>query len=86
MSVGTLFLATSSRKSSIQQLITALQVPPNDVVGDGKEATMGADRALDTRFLADAAHPLVRARRRVAGLAGPSALESARINVLAPAK
>ena len=45
---------------------------------------MRADRTFDSWLLADAAHPLVRARRSVAGLASFSTLESARINVVAP--
>ena len=52
----------------------------------GKESTMWALGALDPGLLADAAHPLVRAGRRVPGLAGLSALESTWVDVLASAK
>ena len=47
---------------------------------------MGTLGTLDSRLLTDAAHPLVRARRRIAGLAGLPTLESARIDVVAAAE
>jgi hypothetical protein len=70
----------------LSTVIMAGQVPANDVVGNGKEPTMGTYRALDSRLLADAAHPFVRAGRSVPGLPGLPALESARINVRAAAE
>jgi hypothetical protein len=47
---------------------------------------MRAFGALDPRLLANPPDPLVPARRRIAGPAGPAAHEPARIDVLAPAK
>ena len=62
------------------------QMPADDLVGHRQEPTMRALGALDAGLLADAAHPLVRARGRIAGLAGLAALEATRIHVLAPAE
>lgn len=47
---------------------------------------MRAHRTLDPGLLADALHPLVRARGRIAGLTGLSALESSRVDVFAAAE
>lgn len=47
---------------------------------------MRAHRALDSGLLADARHPLVRARGRVAGLSGLPAFESTRVDVFATAE
>ncbi len=63
-------------------VVVARQVPPDDVVGDGKEAPVGTVATLDTRLLADPANPLVRTGRGIAGLARPAALEPARVDVL----
>jgi hypothetical protein len=67
-------------------LILAREVPANDVVGYRQEPPVLALGALDSRLLADAADPLVRACRRVARLAGLSTLEAARVDVFAAAK
>jgi len=61
-------------------------MPSNVIVGDREEAAMRAHRALDPRLLADALHPFVRARWRVARLAGLPALESSWLHVLAAAE
>ncbi|MBW8828512.1 MAG: hypothetical protein JF606_03585 [Burkholderiales bacterium] len=47
---------------------------------------MGAVRAVDLGFAADATHPFVRTGRRVAGLAGLQALEPASVDVLTASK
>jgi hypothetical protein len=47
---------------------------------------MGTLGAFDAGLLADAAHPLVGARRRVTGPTCLAALKSTRVDVVAPAK
>ena len=56
------------------------------IIGDWQEAAVRTLRALDAWFFADAAHPLVGARRCVSRLAGLPALESTRVDVLTPAE
>jgi len=67
-------------------VVTAGQVPPNYIVGGGKEAAVRAIRTLDSWFLADAADPLVRTCRGVSGLPCSPALEAARIDLIASSK
>ena len=66
--------------------VVAGQMPANDVVGHRKESAIGTLSALDARLLADAAHPLVGARGRIARLARLPALESTRVDVVATAE
>src|SRR5262245_31164102 len=61
-------------------------MPTNDIVGHRKEPAVGTLGALDARLLADATHPLVGTRWRIARAPGPPALESARVNVFATAE
>jgi predicted GIY-YIG superfamily endonuclease len=67
-------------------IVAAGQVPADHLISDGKESTMRTLRALDAGLFADPAHPLIGARRRIAGLAGLSALESARVDVVTAAE
>ena len=61
-------------------------MPPEHVIGDRQETTVGTLGALDAWLFADTPHPLVGARGCVAGLSCFSALESTWIHVFAPAK
>ena len=70
----------------LPHVVTAGQVPANDLIGDGQEASMEALGALDARLLADTAHPLVGARGGVAGLAGLAVFESTGVDVVAAAE
>lgn len=70
----------------LSRVVSALQVPPDDVIGHRNEATIRAERAFDTRLLANPAHPLVRARRCVARSTGSTALESACVDILTTAE
>jgi hypothetical protein len=54
-----------ARDKRLALAIFAGQVPANDVVGHGQESAVLTVRALNPRFLTDAAHPLVGAGRRV---------------------
>jgi hypothetical protein len=66
--------------------IRAREVPADDLVGQRQKSAVRAVGAFDARLLANAADPFVRARGRIAVLAGPAALEAARIDVLAAAE
>jgi precorrin-6x reductase len=61
-------------------------VPSDHGVGHWKESPVETLRSLDTRFLADATHPFVRACERVARLTCLATLKSARVHVLPPPK
>ncbi len=66
--------------------ILAREVPANDLIGDRKEATVGTLGALDSRLLADAANPLVRASGRIPGFPGLPALEPPRVHIISTAE
>jgi hypothetical protein len=55
-----------ARDKGLIRVVSARQMPANDVVGDRQEVTMRAYRALDPRLFANAPDPLVGTRRRVA--------------------
>jgi hypothetical protein len=64
-------------------VVKAREVPAYDIVGDLEKSTMRTFGALDTRLLAYAANPLVRAGGCVTGLTGLAAFKATRIDVLA---
>jgi len=70
----------------LSRVVPTLQVPPDDVIGHRNEATIRAERAFDTRLLANPAHPLVHARRCVARSTCSAALESACVDILTTAE
>ena len=67
-------------------IVDARQVPANLVVGYGEESAVGALGALDARLAANAGHPFVGTRRRVARPARRTAFEPSRIDILAPSE
>jgi len=66
----------------LARLILTGEVPPDCLVGHWHKPAVGTGGAFDLGLVTDAADPLVPARRHVAGLAGPAALEPAGINVV----
>jgi len=66
--------------------IPSREVPSDDVVGNGKEAAIGAFRTLDPRLLTDAPDPLIGAGGRVPAFAGLATLEAARIDICSTSK
>ena len=50
------------RDKRLPYVVTAGQVPADDLIGDWQESSMEALGALDARLLADTAHPLIGAR------------------------
>jgi len=62
------------------------EVPSNHVIRDWQETAVRTLGAFDARLLADAGHPLVRARRRVTRLAGLPAFEPTRVDIVAAAE
>ena len=67
-------------------IIPAGKMPANHLMSDWEKTTMGTFGTLDPGLFAKDPNPLIGTRGLVAGLAGPAALETARINVIAPAK
>src|SRR5262245_33816808 len=67
-------------------VVSTRQVPSNDVVSDGKESAIRTFRALNSRFLTDAADPFVRAGDGVAVLAHFLTVEASRVHVHAAAE
>ena len=65
-------------------VITALEMPSDDLFGHRQPALVKAFGAADAGLLADAPDPLVAAGRLIPGLACPAALESAGIDVFPP--
>ena len=65
-------------------VITALEMPSDDVLGHRQPTLVKAFGAPDAGLLADAPDPLVAAGRLIPGLACPAALESAGIDVFPP--
>jgi hypothetical protein len=62
--------------------VAPLEVIPDDLIRHGKERLIGALPALDTRLLADAAHPLVRAGGGVPLPAGRGVRPELRVEVV----
>ena len=55
-------------------------------IGDLKKSAIGTIRAFDPRLFTYPANPFIGAGRRIAGFAGLSALETARIDILPAAE
>jgi len=66
------------------RIVPARKMPADDVIGNRKEAAVRAFRTLDPRLFANALNPLIRASRRVAGLTGFAAFETAGVDILTP--
>ena len=62
------------------------KVPSDRLVRDGEESLMRTIAALNSGLFADPMDPFVGANRLIARLAGPSAFEAARIDVVAATK
>ena len=67
-------------------VIPAGKMPADYLVCNGEKTAAWAFGALDPGLLAEAADPFVGAGRLIAGLAGPSALKAAGIDVVASTK
>ena len=67
-------------------VIPAGEMPADYLVCNGEKTAAWAFGALDPGLLAEAADPFVGAGRLIAGLAGPSALKAAGIDVVASTK
>jgi hypothetical protein len=67
-------------------IIASQEVPADNLIGQGKKATVGTVCALDPWLLTDAPHPFICTSWLVACPPGLSAFKTNRINIFSPAK
>ena len=66
------------------RVIAAGQMPSNYIIGYRRKVAMGTLRTFGCAFVTQASHPFIVAGGLVAGLTGSAALETPRINIIAP--